>query len=99
MAFKRKEENKKEFFDLAGYKATVQNVRIITEHFISFTLRCAGFSLYNMKLVERADGKYFIAPPSQKAKNGNFYDLYAVYLTEEDEKRLIEKVLELADND
>lgn len=81
--------------NLMAVGATVANARVIGDTCITFSLRCQGFSLYNMKLCEGRDG-YFIAPPSTKGKDGKFYNQYAVYLSREDEQRLIEDVLKTA---
>lgn len=75
--------------------ATVTNARIIGDTCITFSLKCKGFSLYNMKLCEGRDG-YFIVPPSTKGKDGQYYNQYAVYLSKEDEQRVIENVLKAA---
>lgn len=100
MAFtSKKAGNNKTYFELAEHRAKVTGAHVVTEHMVSFTLSCAGFSLYNMKLVEKADGTFFIAPPATKGKDGNYYNQYAIYLSPEDEKVLIDKVLELVNND
>lgn len=97
MGFKTKNSNQnsnqnKPKFDMTGYGAIVQNARVVTDNLITFTLKCEGFSLYNMKLVNGKNG-YFIAPPSVKSSNGAYYNQYAIYLTEEDEADLIDSVL------
>lgn len=100
MAFKSKKQSSKKdlvYFELCSYKATVKNVRVLSETCAVFTLSCAGFSLYNLRVVSTADGKEFIAPPSTKAADGNYYPQYAIYLTDEDQKTLIAKVKELLD--
>lgn len=98
MAFKsKKNDNIKTYFELGSYKATVKNVRVLSDTCASFTLSCAGFALYNLKVVITADGKEFIAPPTTKGKDGKYYNQYAIYLSDEDQKKLIEKVKELAD--
>lgn len=79
-------------FDMAATKAEVQHARIVTSDLITFTLKCQGFSLYNMKLVNGKKG-LFITPPSTKGSNGAYYNQYAIYLSEEDEKSLIDSVL------
>ena len=79
-------------FDMIATEAIVQNARVVTDDLITFTLKCRGFSLYNMKLVNGKKG-YFITPPSVKGINGVFYNQYAIYLSEEDEKNLIDSVL------
>lgn len=97
MAFKTKQNNNngRVYFELSGYKATVKNVRVLSETCAVFTLSCAGFALYNLRVVSTADGKEFIAPPSTKGKDGRYYDQYAIYLSEEDQKKLIGKVKEM----
>lgn len=79
-------------FDMIATEVIVQNARVVTDDLITFTLKCHGFSLYNMKLVNGKNG-YFITPPSVKGINGVYYNQYAIYLTEEDEKNLIDTVL------
>lgn len=81
--------------NLMAIGATVVNARIIGDTCITFSLKCQGFSLYNMKLCEGRDG-YFIVPPSTKGKDGQYYNQYAVYLSKEDEQRMIEDVLKAA---
>lgn len=79
--------------DLAGVNAEVTNVRQISDSCIVFTLRCKGFAFYSMRVVERkSDGEPFIAVPKDKGKDGNYYNRYAVYLSEADQKALIDKV-------
>lgn len=79
-------------FDMVATEAIVQNARVVTDDLITFTLKCHGFSLYNMKLVNGKNGE-FITPPSVKSSNGAYYNQYAIYLSEEDEKDLIDNVL------
>lgn len=79
-------------FDMAATEAIVQNARVVTDNLITFTLKCHGFSLYNMKLVNGKEG-YFITPPSTKGSNGVYYNQYTIYLSEDDEKSLIDSVL------
>lgn len=99
MAFKTKQNSNNNvnrvYFELGSYKAVVKNIRVLSETCVTFTLSCAGFALYNLRAVSTADGKEFIAPPSTKAKNGKYYDNYAIYLSEEDQKILIGKVKEM----
>lgn len=81
--------------NLMAVGAAVTNARVIGDTCITFTLKCKGFALYNMKLCEGRDG-YFIAPPSTKGKDGKYYNQYAVYLSQDDEQRMIEDVLKEA---
>lgn len=95
MGFKTKngeDKQNKAKFDMVATEAIVQNARVVTDDLITFTLKCHGFSLYNMKLVNCKKG-YFITPPSVKGSNGAYYNQYAIYLSEEDEKSLIDSVL------
>ena len=79
--------------DLAGVNAEVTNVRQISDSCIVFTLRCKGFAFYSMRVVERkSDGEPFIAVPQDKGTDGKYYKQYAVYLSEADQKALIDKV-------
>lgn len=79
--------------DLAGVNAEVTNVRQISDSCIVFTLRCKGFAFYSMRVVERkSDGEPFIAVPQDKGNDGNYYKRYAIYLSEADQKALIDKV-------
>lgn len=79
--------------DLAGVNAEVTNVRQISDSCIVFTLRCKGFAFYSMRVVERkSDGEPFIAVPQDKGTDGKYYNRYAVYLSEADQKALIDKV-------
>lgn len=99
MGFKTKDskDNKQSGakFDKIATEAIVQNARVVTDDLITFTLKCHGFSLYNMKLVNGKNG-YFITPPSVKSSNGAYYNQYAIYLSEKDEKDLIDSVLAAA---
>lgn len=82
--------------DLAGVKAEVTNVRQISDSCIVFTLKCKGFSFYSMRVVERkSDGEPFITVPCDKGTDGKYYKRYAVYLSEADQKTLIDKVFEI----
>lgn len=79
--------------DLAGVNAEVTNVRQISNSCIIFTLKCKGFSFYSMRVLERkSDGEPFITVPKDKGTDGKYYDRYAVYLSDADQKALIDKV-------
>ena len=73
--------------DLEKVKAVIKNARVVTDTFISFTLSCEGFSLYNMRLVEFKDGKQAILPPQEK-HGDKYYNQYAIYLSDADEEWL-----------
>lgn len=73
--------------------ARIKNARALGTNTACFTLQLDGIALYNMRVVQRADGKFFIAPPQTKGKDGKWYNQYAVYLDEAGEQRIIELVL------
>lgn len=98
MAFNVKPENKQEtrervYFDMAGNEAVITGARVVTPHFISFTLKCKGFSLYGIRLVEfdkgEKAGQCAVLMPQTKANNGKYYDNYKVYFRDEDIEWLI----------
>ena len=80
---KSEESANRVYIDLEKVKAVIKNARVVTDTFISFTLSCEGFSLYNMRLVEFKDGKEAILPPQEKHGN-KYYNQYAIYLSDED---------------
>lgn len=85
--------------DLAGVNAEVTNVRQISDSCIVFTLRCKGFAFYSMRVVERkSDGEPFITVPQDKGTDGKYYNRYAVYLSEADQKALIDKVFAIVNS-
>ena len=94
--FGRKDTNagqdERVYIDLKAVGATVTNVRVTKNNIVTFTLKCTGFSLYNLRVVERKDGGYFIAPPNHKGSNDKYYSDYALYLTDEDTDRLLDMV-------
>lgn len=80
-----------------GYE--VANVRVITESFITFTLKFKGFALYNMRVVEsKKTGDPFISVPQSKGTDRRYYNQYAVYLTDEDQQMLIDEVFKIANS-
>lgn len=87
------------YFSFNKTGATIENVRQVSDTFISFTIRAEGFSLYNMQYRETQDGKRFICPPSTKASNGKYYPQYAVYLSEEQQDQIIAEIEARLKND
>lgn len=80
-----------------GYEVT--NVRVITDSFITFTLKFKGFALYNMRVVEsKKTGEPFISVPQSKGGDFRYYNQYAVYLSDEDQKMLINEVFKIANS-
>lgn len=100
MAFNFNNNNKNnngEKFDIEKYGAEVRNPRQIGDNCIVFTLKCNGFSLYNMRLIEGKSGKRFITSPETKS-NGNYYKQYAIYLSDSDEQDIIDTIMQLMES-
>ena len=96
---KKNKKADKPNFDIKGMK--VSNVRKLSETVVAFSLLGNGLGLYNLKIVDGAKGK-FVAVPQTKGKDGEWYNQYAVYISEDDQRKIIEKVesmIEEADED
>ena len=92
----KKTEEKKTDFNIKGMK--VANVRQLSDTVIAFSLLGNGLGLYNLKVVDGAKGR-FIVVPQTKGKDGAWYNQYAVYLSDDDQKKIIKKVLEALHSD
>ena len=86
-------KDKKEQPVLAIKGMKVDKVRRISDKVIGFSLNGNGLGLYNLKVIAGKNGD-FIAAPQEKGKDGKYYNVYAVYFSEEDEKKIIAKVKE-----
>lgn len=95
----RKNKDAREYFDLQKNMAAVKNVRELSGTCISFTLKCSGFSLYNMRLIESKDGGRYIFAGQSQGRDGKYYDNYALYLTAADKAKLINEVLSELERD
>ena len=73
--------------------ATIQAAYQLSDTVISFTLNIPGASLRGMRLVEKKDGGYFVTNPQTKGKDDKYHDLFIIYLSDDDEKRVIDTVL------
>ena len=87
---KAADEEKKVYFDISGM--TVANVRQLSAKVVAFSLLGKGLGLYNLRIVAGKNGN-FVASPQSKGKDGEYYSVYAVYLTEDDQKKIIKAVL------
>lgn len=87
---KAADEEKKVYFDISGM--TVANVRQLSDKVVAFSLLGKGLGLYNLRIVAGKNGN-FVASPQSKGKDGEYYSVYAVYLTEDDQKKIIKAVL------
>ena len=87
-----KKETKQEqpVFAIKGMK--VANVRRISEKVVAFSLLGNGLGLYNLKVIDGKKGK-FVAAPQEKGKDDKYYNVYAVYFSEDDEQQIIEAVM------
>lgn len=90
-------------FNLKDYSWSISNVRVMTEHMVSFTLKMSGLSLYNMKVTESTKGdtagQMFLSNGQSKGSDDKYYNNYALYLSDEDKARIIEAVCAEANND
>lgn len=90
------EEKKPVYFDMAENVAMVTNVRKINDKCIGFTLKCKGFSLYNLRAVQHNRGEgWFISVPATRGKDGNYYNNYGLYLRDEDEEAILDTVFKI----
>ena len=90
----KSKEEKKPYFNLKGMK--VSNVRRLSDTVIAFSLLGNGLGLYNLKVVDGEKGK-FVAVPQTKGNDGKWYNQYAVYLSDDYQKKVIKKVEEALD--
>lgn len=75
--------------------ATVQACHLISDRVCVFTLNVPGATFLNLKVVEGKNGM-FIAMPQSKGRDGEYYDLYRVFFSDEDTRRIIDAVGEHA---
>lgn len=99
----KKENIERVNFILKDSGWSIANVRVVTEHLVSFTLKMRGLSLYNMKVVESTKGetagKMFLSNGQRKGSDGKYYDNYALYLSDEDKDLVIKAVCAEASKD
>lgn len=79
----------KSYLSIEG--ATVQACHFISDRICVFTLNVPGAAFLNLKVVDGKNGE-FIAMPQSKGRDGQYYDLYRVYLSEKDAQRVISAV-------
>lgn len=98
------QENKERInFNLKESGWDVANVRVVTDHMVTFTLKMHGLSLYNMKVLEGSKGenkgKMFLSNGQSKGSDGKYYNNYGLYLSPEDTQLVIDAVLDaVSDN-
>lgn len=80
-------------FQLRGSGWEIANVRVVTEHMVSFTLKIHGLALYNMKVTESTKGdtagQMFLSNGQSKGSDGKYYNNYALYLSDDDKEMII----------
>ena len=90
-------------FNLKDSGWEIANVRVMTEHMVSFTLKMHGLSLYNMKVTESTKGdsagQMFLSNGQSKGYDGKYYDNYALYLSDEDKDMIIKAVCDAVNKD
>lgn len=79
-------ETVKSYLSIEG--ATVQACHFISDRICVFTLNVPGATFLNLKVVDGKNGE-FIAMPQSKGRDGQYYDLYRLYLSEKDAQRVI----------
>lgn len=83
-------------FNLKDSGWSISNVRVVTEHMVSFTLKMHGLSLYNMKVTESTKGetagKMFLSNGQSKGSDAKYYNNYALYLSDEDRDMVIKAI-------
>lgn len=85
------------YFNLGGFE--VKNVRKL-DFGTFFTLQVPGLSLYNLRVVpEGKSYDAFIAMPQIKGSDGNYYDEYKVYLSDEDTAAILAEVDKILDEE
>lgn len=107
MSFKvsssKKENIERVNFILKDSGWSIANVRVVTEHLVSFTLKMRGLSLYNMKVVESTKGETagekFLSNGQSKGSDGKYYNNYTLYLSDEDKDLVIKAVCAEASKD
>ena len=90
-----KKEQEITYFNIKGMRAA--NIRRLGKSgVIAFSLLGNGLGLYNLRIVKGKNGNEFIASPQEKGKDGKYYDVYAVYISDEDAAKIIKAVKEKA---
>ena len=86
----KNEQQEKVFFSIKGMKAG--NIRRLGKSgIIAFSLMGNGVGFYNLRIVKGKNGE-FIAAPQSKGSDDKWYPQYAVYLSNEDQKKIIAAV-------
>ena len=83
------EKKEQPVFSIKGMK--VDHVRRLSDKVIAFSLNGNGLGLYNLKVIDGNNGE-FVAVPQEKGKDGKYYNVYAVYFSEDAEKKIIAAV-------
>ena len=84
---------KKAYLSITG--ATVQACHCISDRVCVFTLNIPGATFLNLKVIDGQKGM-FIAMPQTKGKDGQYYDQYRVFFSDDDTARIIKAVGEHA---
>lgn len=99
----KKENIERVNFILKDSGWSIANVRVVTEHVVSFTLKMRGLSLYNMKVMESTKdetaGKMFLSNGQSKGLDGKYYNNYALFLSDKDKDLIIKAVCAEANKD
>lgn len=83
-----------DFIEVKSFKVVRANE--FKENRIFFDLVLNDVTIYGCMVVGYKDGE-FISFPSQKSKDGNYYNVVYAKLANEDQKKIIDSVYELLD--
>ena len=89
--------SKKEYVTIDTTDFEIVYTHKISDTVIGFSLKGKGCWYSGLKVVKYKDN-YFIGFPSQKGKDGNYYDCYKLYFSKEDEEEIIREVMKRVDN-
>ena len=93
---KKKQENKQEREYLEVRIVEVSNVKVVDAQngatLIFLTLNLNGVSINNCRIATTKDGRDFVAFPSYKGSNGQYYSYVYAPLSEEDTAAICELV-------
>ena len=99
----KKDNTERVNFNLKDSGWEITNVRVITDHMVSFNLKMHGLSLYSMKVTESTkgnnSGQMFLSNGQSKGSNGKYYNNYALYLSDEDKDMIIKAVCDAVNKD
>lgn len=90
-------EAQREYMKVDSFKVTRAN-EYKKNGTIFFDVQINGLTVYGCTVVKRkSDGTEFISFPSQKGRDGNYYNVVYAYLSQADQDAIINAVFDLLD--